>query len=281
MLDFEPPKWTEELVDEHFKQYFFLSDSVPDDLKYKNWRDMPILVFDLETCSANPFDLENRIVQFCGILYRYGVEVERLNLYIDPQRKIPEEATAVHGITFEMVAAEPRFQEVWPQIQELMSKAVIIAGHNMMGFDYPLLQNQCRIHKCPIPHMPIIDTLVFFRRVRNGFSKTGNEAMGVHYRVAKTSAVKHNLAKAHDAEVDVEMTAASMFAMAEQDIPWCLKKTLDTQWKAFCSQQAYLMNKYRKKKDDKTWIDFPSPRSKSYWKDHLKLKQIEEIRSSQ
>jgi DNA polymerase-3 subunit epsilon len=276
MLD---TKWTKELVRELILPNLFLSENLPGNMKWKNWRTLNVMVFDLESCGLNPFDIENRIVQFCGIVFRNGIETKRLNLYINPQKKIPEDATAVHGISTEMVIAEDNFAESWPKMMDFMEDVDLIVGHNILNYDIPLLQNQCRVYKQPIPNMPALDTIVFFRDVKGKLSGVSNEAMGIHYRVAKTSAVKHGLAKAHDAEVDVEMTAGSLFKMGESDIPYCLRDALRRQETLFCRQTAYLMNQYRGKRGSSnySWIDFPSPFSKSYWREWAQLmNEVEE-----
>lgn len=261
-------KWTSEKIMEEFAEHFFQAHELPKSMRWKNWRTLTVMVFDLETCDINPFDPSNRIVQFCGKVIKNCKEKGTINVYINPERSIPKEAEAVHGLTYEMLCIEKTFAEVWPKIMKFMIKhdVDILAGHNIMNFDIPMLQTQCRIHEVDIPFMPAIDSLVWFRKVKGSLSGTSNEAMGVHYRVAKTSAVKHGLAKAHDAEVDVAMTAGALYKMAEESIPYCLHDALKLQFKLYSEQTAYLMNKY---KDEHHWGNWPSPFAEDFFERHL------------
>ena len=268
-------KWTKEKVEEIFRRHFFQAEDMPKKIRWRNWRTMTVMVFDLETCDINPFDTENRIVQFCGKIIRNCQEKGTLNIYINPERSVPKEAQAVHGLSYEMLCIEKTFEEAWPLIMKFMIKhdVDIMAGHNVLNFDIPMLQTQCRLHGMDIPFMPAIDSLVWFRKVKGSLSGTSNEAMGIHYRVAKTSAVKHGLAKAHDAEVDVSMTSGALYKMAEESIPYCLHDALKLQFRLYCEQQAYLLNKY---KDNFHWGNYPSPFDEDFFERHLAMKQVEE-----
>lgn len=68
----------------------------------------------------------------------------------------------VHGITPEMVADQPRWVAVLPDILELIGSDVVIA-HNA-GFDIGVIRYACRRGQHPWPAMRFVCTLVMARR---------------------------------------------------------------------------------------------------------------------
>lgn len=107
-----------------------------------------ILTFDLETTGLS---FENdRIIQ-CALLIRTedGNSIE-FNQYFNPGFPISAEATAVHGITDDMVSDMPQFGEYAVKLHELfMDPETIIAGFNIMGFDFKILQSE--FTRCGLP----------------------------------------------------------------------------------------------------------------------------------
>ena len=94
----------------------------------------PLIIFDLETTGL---DLVNdRIIQISYIkAYPDGRE-ERENIFINPEKQIPEEVIALTGITNADVAEAPTFKE---KGKELAQK---FAGFNSNRFDVPMLAEE-------------------------------------------------------------------------------------------------------------------------------------------
>lgn len=96
----------------------------------------PLVVFDLETTGTNI--MRDRIVEISAVkVFPDGekiVKTKRLN----PEMHIPEEATAVHHITDEMVASEPTFRQVAKSLHSFFEDCDV-AGFNSNKFDVPLL----------------------------------------------------------------------------------------------------------------------------------------------
>ena len=69
-----------------------------------------------------------------------GTEVEK-TLRINPEMHIPEEATAVHGITDADVADKPRFKDIAKELARVF-EGCDIAGFNSNRFDVPLLAEE-------------------------------------------------------------------------------------------------------------------------------------------
>ena len=99
----------------------------------------PICFFDLETTGVNITN--DRIVEMAVLkILPNGSQEEKLWL-INPEIKIPAEATAVHGITDEKVADAPTFKQLASEISNFIIHCDL-AGYNSDRFDIPLLAEE-------------------------------------------------------------------------------------------------------------------------------------------
>lgn len=96
----------------------------------------PIIFFDLETTGVDP--VHDKIVEISYIKVSPNGREESKTLRINPMRPIPEQATAVHGITNDDVKNAPRFKDVAREIARDF-EGCDIAGFNSNRFDVPLL----------------------------------------------------------------------------------------------------------------------------------------------
>jgi DNA polymerase III epsilon subunit family exonuclease len=118
--------------------------SIPDDIPgcVRRRAEVPApgayAVFDCETTGTTP-GLDEVVSLAVIRLDADGVETFRLARLVRPSRTIPPEATAVHGIRDEHVAAAPCFAEIAPELLELFDGAVFVA-HNAL-FDLTMLRH--------------------------------------------------------------------------------------------------------------------------------------------
>jgi DNA polymerase-3 subunit epsilon len=93
---------------------------------------MEFAVVDIETTGSTP---QSAGITEIAIVIHNGVEVtgKYVNL-INPRHKIPPFIVNMTGISDEMVAAAPLFEDVAPQIYNLLNGRVFVA-HNV-SFDY-------------------------------------------------------------------------------------------------------------------------------------------------
>ncbi len=99
----------------------------------------PICFFDLETTGTDIS--KDRIVEISILkVYPNGNKESRTWL-VNPERPIPAECTAVHGITDEKVANEPPFRELAGQVYQMI-KDSDLGGFNSDRFDIPLLAEE-------------------------------------------------------------------------------------------------------------------------------------------
>lgn len=89
-------------------------------------------VVDIETTGGSA--RTHAITEIAIIRIEEGKEVDRFQTLINPGRLIPRNITTITGITDEMVADAPSFNEVAKEVFDLLSNAVFVA-HNV-SFDY-------------------------------------------------------------------------------------------------------------------------------------------------
>ncbi len=104
-------------------------------LKLKN----PLIFFDLETTGINI--ISDRIVEISYLkIYPNGDE-ESKTRRINPEMPIPEQATAIHGITNEDVKDCPTFKTIAKSLAAQI-EGCDLAGYNSNRFDIPLLAEE-------------------------------------------------------------------------------------------------------------------------------------------
>lgn len=99
----------------------------------------PLIVFDLETTGL---DLVNdRVIQISYIKVYPNDTEERENLFVNPGKSIPEEVTALTGISNDDVKNAPSFKELAKTLNEKF-KGCDFAGFNSNHFDIPMLAEE-------------------------------------------------------------------------------------------------------------------------------------------
>ncbi len=96
----------------------------------------PIVFFDLETTGVDPS--RDRIVEISTVKVFPDGHTETKTRRLNPEMHIPEAATAIHGITDEDVAGEPRFREVAKSLAGYL-EGCDLGGYNSNKFDVPVL----------------------------------------------------------------------------------------------------------------------------------------------
>ena len=88
---------------------------------------MTFVAFDIETTGLTP--VVDRIVEIGAVKFRSGKVMDTFQELIDPEMSISPDATAVNGITDEMVAGCPLIDQALPQFVDFLADFVSIA-HN-------------------------------------------------------------------------------------------------------------------------------------------------------
>src|SRR5262245_25333510 len=87
------------------------------------------IVIDTETTGLDP-QAGHRIVEVAGIELAYHVPTGRsFHRYVDPERDMPEDALAVHGLTVEFLRAHPPFAVIADELMAFIGDARLVI-HN-------------------------------------------------------------------------------------------------------------------------------------------------------
>jgi DNA polymerase-3 subunit epsilon len=217
------------------------------------WWEGEFAVFDTETTGKDPE--EARIVTaFIGTVHADGSESDAWTHRIRPGIPIPEEATAVHGITNEMAETYDDPEDVLPGIVNglllALNQGVPIVAFNGR-YDFTVLDRDCRRYGIPtLSEMtadlirPVLDPYVLDKSVdqyRKG--KRNLSAMCAHYGV--------DLSNAHEASADA--LAAGHLARVIIRRHRGLQIPLDRLHRAqeiFAAQQARSLERYLQQKEN-------------------------------
>jgi DNA polymerase III epsilon subunit family exonuclease len=185
---------------------------------------IPISVVDVETTGASA-DFGHRVIEIGIVRIEGGRVVAEHEQLIDPERRISPGVTALTGITQEMVAGRPTFQQAFGRILELLSGAVLV-GHNIR-FDLSFLRREFRRSGREIADAlgtstPVLDTV---RIARRRFGRGGNGLGQLARRLGYESAV------AHRALADARTTADVLYRLLEPSGGWgaCLCDAMQQQ----------------------------------------------------
>lgn len=155
---------------------------------------------DFETTGVDP--VQDRIIQAAFIVINQTGERFTWETFINPEMHIPEDSTAVHGITDEMVKDAPVFSQVAARIHKGLQNRDII-GYNPRSLDLPILDESLRRSglKLDLTGVRVIDAAgIFFKK----------EPRTLTAAVAKYCGRSHE--DAHGAAQDADATADVLIA---------------------------------------------------------------------
>jgi DNA polymerase-3 subunit epsilon len=124
-------------------------------------RDLAII--DIESTGINP--REDRIVEITVLKINPEGNEEIRSRRINPEIPIPPEATAIHGITNDIVKNEPTFKQYALGLVKFLD-GCDLAGFGIKKFDIPILEAE--FNRCNIPFTKkgryIIDALTIYHK---------------------------------------------------------------------------------------------------------------------
>lgn len=125
---------------------------------------MKFVAFDLETTGTNP--QHDMIVEVGAVLFDGCRPLNGFGTLVDPCRPIPLDASAVNGITDDMVRGQPRIGDVLADFADFCGKLPLVA-HNA-PFDFKFLLEDINTHRAAAPTGIVLDTLPLARRIFPG-----------------------------------------------------------------------------------------------------------------
>lgn len=122
---------------------------------------MKFVAFDLETTGTKP--TEDMIVEVGAVLFDGSQAIKGYGELVDPGVPIPADASAVNGITDDMVKGKRKIVDVLADFADFCGDLPLVA-HNA-PFDYKFLLEDVKLHKSVAPGGVVLDTLPLSRKV--------------------------------------------------------------------------------------------------------------------
>ncbi len=137
-------------------------------------------VVDVETSGFRPG--QARIVSIAALALSDDGNVEK-SLYslLDPG--VDPGPTHVHGLTAEMLAGQPTFGDIAPDLLEVLRGRTLVA-HNV-GFDYSFLAAEAEMVDAELPVETVMCTVELARRLELGLANLKLETLAEHWGISQ------------------------------------------------------------------------------------------------
>jgi len=147
------------------------------------------IVLDTETTGLDPLRGDRLVEVGCIEIYNRMPTGQTFHRYINPERDMPAEALAVHGLTTEFLASKPLFAEIVDEFLEFIADAPLII-HNA-SFDVSFINAELdRIKRQPVSRDRLVDTLLLARRKHPGVSNRLDDLCS-RYSIDNSRRTKH------------------------------------------------------------------------------------------
>jgi DNA polymerase III subunit epsilon len=121
------------------------------------------IVLDTETTGLEPSQGHRLVEIGCIELLNRIPTGATFHCYLNPERDVPAEAFAIHGLSFDFLKAHKRFVEIADGFLEFIGDAPLVI-HNA-GFDHGFLNAELkRVERVLIARERLVDTLLLARR---------------------------------------------------------------------------------------------------------------------
>jgi len=175
--------------------------------------DRDIVFLDFEATGIDPH--RDRIVQAALVRLTPAAERSRWGTLVNPETPIPAEATAIHHITDQMVAAAPKFRDIAPRLLEKLLDADI-GGFGMVRYDLPLLSAECQRagFAFSLEGRRVVDAQIIFHKMERR-----NLAAAHEFYCRKPLAGAHDAAADAEAALDVFLAQMGYYAPLGKGLP--------------------------------------------------------------
>jgi DNA polymerase-3 subunit epsilon len=147
------------------------------------------IVLDTETTGLDPYRGDRLVEIGCVELLNRIPSGQTFHRYVNPQRDMPAEAFAVHGLSGEFLKDKPFFAEVADDLVAFIGDAPLVA-HNA-SFDLSFINAELeRAGKPLVARDRVIDTLMLARRKHPG-SANRLDDLCARYSIDSSRRVKH------------------------------------------------------------------------------------------
>ena len=147
------------------------------------------IIFDTETTGLDPSGGHRLVEIGCIEMVDRRETGNSFHAYFHPERDMPKEAEAVHGLTIGFLSDKPRFAERADELIEFLGDAPLVA-HNA-AFDFGFVNAElARAGMPPLAFDRMRCTVQLARKLHPG-SKLSLDALCVRYGIDRSHRVKH------------------------------------------------------------------------------------------
>jgi DNA polymerase-3 subunit epsilon len=147
------------------------------------------IVLDTETTGLDPLRGDRLVEIGCVEIFNRMPTGQTFHRHLNPEREMPAEAYAVHGLSREFLADKPLFSEVVEDFLEFIGDAPLVI-HNA-SFDISFINSELdRIQLAAIPRERLVDTLLLARRKHPGVSNKLDDLCS-RYAIDNSRRTKH------------------------------------------------------------------------------------------
>jgi DNA polymerase III subunit epsilon len=178
------------------------------------------IVLDTETTGLDPFQGHRLVEVGCVELFNRIPTGMTFHRYVNPERDMPAEAFAVHGLSAEFLKDKPCFAEIAEELIAFIGDAPLII-HNA-AFDLAFLNAELeRCGKMLVARERLVDTLLLARR-KHPAGPNSLDHLCARYAIDNTRRTKHGALLDAEilAEVYIELIGArqAQLGLAETTI---------------------------------------------------------------
>jgi DNA polymerase III subunit epsilon len=179
------------------------------------------IVLDTETTGLDPTQGHRLVELGCVELLNRIPTGASFHAYVNPDREMPAEAFAVHGLSSEFLKDKPRFAEIADEFLAFIGNDAPLVIHNA-GFDHGFLCAELkRIERAPIARERLVDTLLLARR-RHSAGPYSLDALCARYGIDNSRRIKHGALLDAEilAELYIQLTGArqAQLGLAEKTV---------------------------------------------------------------
>jgi DNA polymerase III subunit epsilon len=177
------------------------------------------IIFDTETTGLDPYQGDRLVEIGCVELVNGFPTGKTFHAYLNPERDMPDQAFAVHGLSAEFLKDKPLFAEVCEEFLAFVGDAPLVA-HNAM-FDLGFVNAELeRCKKVLVQRDRLVDTLMLARR-RYPAGPNSLDHLCARFSIDATRRTKHGALLDAEllAEVYVELTGKRQARLSLVDEP--------------------------------------------------------------
>jgi DNA polymerase III subunit epsilon len=147
------------------------------------------IVLDTETTGLDPLRGDRLVEIGCVEMMNHMPTGQTFHVYLNPERDMPQEAFAVHGLSSEFLADKPLFTAVAEDFMAFIGDAPLVI-HNA-SFDIGFINAELdRVSRPAIPRDRLVDTLTLARRKHPGVSNRLDDLCS-RYAIDNSRRTKH------------------------------------------------------------------------------------------